>query len=163
MVTSSPQAESTKLNVRVTNEATQAEERVFDLYLDKKMRVVSTFMAANCVSPASLFEYAASATAGTGLSHFVHFRRQVVQYQSDLIRFFKDQDMNDNDSPHLYFHPDYVSKKPFDFAAVPEFKEHGPRLLERVKDSMAYAAGLILYNAIMFGLVFISFQRYDVR
>jgi ABC-type transport system involved in multi-copper enzyme maturation permease subunit len=163
MIAGSPQAESTKLNVRVMNEATQAEERVYDFYLDKKIRGVKTLMAANCVSPASLLEYATSAAAGTGLAHFARFRSQVVQYQNDLIRFFKAQDMQDKESPHLYFHPDYVSKKSFDFSAIPEFGERGPRLLERAKDAAPYGAGLILYNAIMFGLVFITFQRYDVR
>jgi hypothetical protein len=71
--------------------------------------------------------------------------------------------LQDKDSPHLLFHPDYVSKKPFDFGASPEFREQEPGLAERVEDAAAYGAGLILYNAIMFGLVLISFQRYDVR
>jgi len=163
LVTAGPEAASTRLNVRVMNEAGQAEERVFDLYLNKKMSVIKTLMAANCVSPASLFEYGTSAAAGTGLAHFARFRSQVVQYQNDLIRFFKAQDMQDKESPHLYFHPDYVSKKSFDSSAIPEFRERGPRLLERAKDAAAYGAGLILYNAIMFGIVFIRFQTYDVR
>ncbi len=163
MITAGPETESTKLNVRVMNEATLAEERVYDLYLDKKIRAVRTLMAANCVSPASLFEYAASAAAGTGLAHFARFRSQVARYQNDLAGFFKARDMQDKESPHLYFHPDYVSKKPFDPSGIPELRERGPRLPERAKDAAVYGAGLILYNAIMFGLVFVAFQRYDVR
>lgn len=163
MVAAGPEAESTKLNARVMYEASQAEQRVFDLYLDRKMRAVSTIMAVNCISPASFFEYATSAASGTGIDHFARFRRQIIQYQNELVRFFKDQDMKDKDSPHLFFHPDYVSKKPFDSAAVPEFKERSPGLLDRVKDSAAYGSGLLLWNVIMFSLVFIFFQRYDVR
>jgi ABC-type transport system involved in multi-copper enzyme maturation permease subunit len=163
MVAGNPGDESTKLNVRVMNEATRAEERVYDLYLGKKIHAIKTLMAANCVSPASLFEYASAAAAATGLAHFERFWRQVRQYQDDVIRFFRAQDLQDKDSPHLLFHPDYVSKKPFDFGASPEFREQEPGLAERVEDAAAYGAGLILYNAIMFGLVLISFQRYDVR
>jgi ABC-type transport system involved in multi-copper enzyme maturation permease subunit len=163
LVTGDPRAESTRLNVKVMNEASQAEESVFSSYLDKKFRTVKTLMAANCVSPASLFEYATSAAAGTGIAHFESFRRQVRRYQSELVSFFKDQDARDKDSPHLYFHPDYVSKKSFDAALLPGFKEAPPQLAERLKGAGWYGVGLIFYNIIMFGLVFVSFQRYDVR
>ena len=163
MITGDPEAESTKLNVRVMNEAHRAEEAVHDLYLNKKIQTIKTLMAANCLSPASLFEYAATAAAGTGLPHFERFRRQVGQYQNALVRFFEARDRTDKESPHLLFHPDYVSKKPFDFGSLPEFKEREPSFAGRVKDAAAYGAGLILCNAIMFGLVLVSFQRYDVR
>ena len=163
LVTGDPRAESTRLNVRVMNEASQAEEAVFDSYLDKKIQTVKSLMAANCVSPASLFEYAASAAAGTGTAHFESFRRQVRRYQSELVRFFKDQDARDEDSPHLYFHPDYISKKPFDAASLPGFNETSPQLAERVRTAAWYGVGLILYNVLMFALVFVSFQKYDIR
>jgi ABC-type transport system involved in multi-copper enzyme maturation permease subunit len=161
--TGDPREESTKLNVRISNEANGARQAVYDLSVRKKIRAVKTLMALSCVSPASLFEYSASAAAATGLTHFGRFRTQVEQYQNDLIAFFKTQDMKDKESPHLYFHPDYVSTKPFDAATVPAFEEREPRLLERIKEAAFYGAGLILYNALLLGLVFASFRKYDVR
>ena len=163
LTTGSPEAESTKRNVRVMNEAAQAEERIFDAHLDKKIRAVKTLTAATGISPASLFESAASAAAGTGLAHFERFRRQAAQYRNDLADFFRAQDAQDADSPHLCFHPDYVSKKPFDAAGLPAFREREPGLADRLKDAAGYGGGLILFNIVLFGLVFISFQRYDVR
>jgi len=158
-----PEAESTKLNVTIRSEATQAEEAVYKYYLGKKIRTVKTLMNANFISPTSLFEYASGAAAGTGLAHFERFQRQLGQYQNDLVRFFKAEDMKDSESPHLFFHPDYVSKKSVDYNSVPVFKEQEPGLAERVKEAAKYGAGLILYNAIMFGFAFIAFQKYDVR
>jgi ABC-type transport system involved in multi-copper enzyme maturation permease subunit len=163
LVTGSPDAESTKLNVKVMNEAARAKQGIRDLYLDKKIHAVRSLMSVNCISPAALLEYAASAAAGTGLSHFERFRLQIGRYRDDLINFYKAQDLKDGVSPHLVFHPDYVSKKPVAFESIPRFKEQEPSLAGRVKDAAWYGAGLILYNIIMFGLVFISFQRYDVR
>lgn len=163
LITAGPEAESTKLNVRVMNESALAEERVHDLHLDRKIRTVKTLMAVNCVSPAALFEYGSAAAAGTGVSRFEYFRRQVGQYQDALVRFFEAQDRSDPDSPHLLFHPDYVSKKPFDPGALPQFKEREPGLAERMKSAAAFGVGLILFNTIMFALAFVSFLRYDVR
>jgi ABC-type transport system involved in multi-copper enzyme maturation permease subunit len=163
LVTGDPNEESTRLNVKVMNEASQSEEAVFESYLDRKLRSVKTLMAVNCISPASLFEYAASGAAGTGLAHFERFRRQLRRYQRDIVRFFESQDAKDKDSPHLYFHPDYVSKRPFDAAMLPGFKEARPGLGERVRGAAWYGSGLMIYNIILFGLVFVLFQKYDVR
>jgi len=163
IMTGDPNWESTKLNVRISNEAGKVKQEIYDLNLRKKIQAVKTLMAVNCVSPASLYEYAASAAAGTGLPHFERFQRQVTQYQNDLLNFFKAEDMKDKESPHLFFHPDYVSSKPVDFNRIPQFKEQKPELLERIQDAAAYGAGLILYNIIMFAIVFYKFQTYDVR
>jgi ABC-type transport system involved in multi-copper enzyme maturation permease subunit len=163
ITTGDPHEESTKLNVRINNEADEARQAVYDLYLRKKIQAVRTLVALSCVSPAALFEYSASAASATGLIRFERFRSQAKQYQNDLIAFFKAQDMKDKESPHLYFHPDYVSTKPFDAAAVPAFEEREPGLLERIKEAASFGAGLIIYNALLLGLVFASFKKYDVR
>ena len=163
LVTGSPDAESTKLNVRVMNEAAQARQRIRDLYLDKKLHAVRALMTVNCISPAAILEYASSAAAGTGLAHFDRFRLQIERYRDELVNFYRAQDLKDPASPHLVFHPDYVSKKAVAFESIPRFKEQEPGLAGRIKDAAVYGAGLILYNIIMFGLVFVLFQKYDVR
>jgi hypothetical protein len=157
------EAESTRLNVRIGNEAQRTKQEVYNLYLRKKIQAVKTLMAVNCVSPASLYEYAASAAAGTGLPHFEHFWRQVNRYQNELVDFFKAEDMKDKDSPHLFFHSDYVSFKPVDSNRIPRLKEQEPRLGERLEDAAGYGVVLALYNIFLFGLVFYRFQKYDVR
>jgi ABC-type transport system involved in multi-copper enzyme maturation permease subunit len=163
LTTGEPEAKSTQLNIRIGNEAQKAKQEVYDLYLRKKTQAVETLMAINCVSPASLYEYAASAAAGTGLPHFKRLWRQVNQYQIELVDFFRAEDMKDRESPHLFFHSDYLSRKPVDFNKIPRFKEQEPAPGERLKDAARYGAVLVLFNIFLFVLVFSLFQKYDVR
>ncbi|MGD2246500.1 MAG: ABC transporter permease subunit [Candidatus Aminicenantes bacterium] len=163
LVTRGGEEESTRRNVAVGNEAVKAKQDVYDHYLSKKIGTVTTLKKINCISPASLFEYAASSLAGTGLFHFQNFWNQVKQYQNIYTDFFKTEDMKDERSFHLFFHPDYLSRKPVDFNKIPKFEEKGIERGERIKDSLPYMGILILYNILLFALVFYKFLKYDVR
>ncbi len=163
IVTRTGQDESTKLNVRIRNEAEKARQEVFDFYIRKKIAAVSALRRINFVSPSSLLEYSASSLAGTGLFHFQNLWTQVKQYQTEFIEFFKREDMKDEESFHLYFHPDYLSEKPVDFEKIPKFEEKEIKRAERLKDTIQYAGILALYNLFLFTLVFLKFLKYDVR
>lgn len=155
--------ESTKLNVRISNEAQKARQDILDHYLRKKIAAVLALRRINFVSPASLFECSASSLTGTGLFHFQNLWTQVKRYQNEFIDFFKREDMKDEQSYHLYFHPDYVSNKPVDFGKIPKFEEKETKRAERLKDAIQYAGILAIYNLFLFTLVFFKFLKYDVR
>lgn len=154
---------STIQNVRVSSEAQAARQEVYDFYLRKKIAAVSALKRINFISPSSLFEYSASSLAGTGLFHFQVLWNQARQYQNEFIEFFKREDMKDESSFHLYFHIDYVSRKPVDFERIPKFEEREIKRASRLKDGLQYAGILALYNIFLFTLVFFKFLKYDVR
>ncbi len=156
-------AESTRLNARIGLEAHKSRQDVYDFYLQKKIDAVETLRKLNFISPASLFEYAASSVAGTGIFHFQKLWSQVRQYQNQYLEFFKAEDRKDPESFHIYFHPDYLSKKPVDFNTIPKFEEKEIGAGDRLKDAAKYAALLIAYNLLLFILVFYKFQKYDAR
>jgi len=155
--------ESTKLNVKISGEAQEAKQEIYDHYLRKKINAVLTLKRINSISPASLFEYSASSIAGTGLFHFQNLWTQVKHYQNDFIDFFKREDMKDEESYHLFFHPDYLSRKPADFNKIPKFEEKEIRKAARLKDTLQYTGILAFYNLLLFILVFYRFSKYDVR
>ena len=162
-ITRSGQDASTKLNVAVSNEEQRARQEVYDLYLRKKIGAVRILQSVNFISPSSLFEYSASALAGTGLFHFEHLWKQVTQYRRDFLNFFMAEDRKDDQSDHLYFHPDYLSRRPVDFNRIPKFEEKDIKTGERLKDAAKYLVLLGLYNIFLLILVFNKFQKYDVR
>lgn len=163
LITRGGEDESTKRNVKVSNEANRVRQEVYDFYLRKKISAVTTLRKVNFVSPASLFEYSASSIAGTGLFHFQNLWAQVKQYQNSLIDFFKEEDMKDEESYHLFFHPDYLSRKPVNFNKIPKFEEKEIKRTDRLKDAMQYTGILILYNLFLFILVVFRFLKYDIR
>jgi hypothetical protein len=117
----------------------------------------------NFLSPASLFGYSASSIAGTGIFHFQKLWEQVKQYRNQYLEFFKAEDGKDPESFHVYFHPDYLSRKPVDFNKIPKFEEKEIGAGERIREVLPYILLLILYNLLLFVLVFYKFQECDVR
>ena len=163
LITRGGRDKSTIRNVEIGNKAQQARQEVYDHYLRKKIATVKTLGGINFISPSSLFEYSTSSIAGTGLFHFQYLWTQVKQYQDEFIAFFKREDMKDEESPHLYFHSDYLSRKPVDFERIPKFEEREIGTGERFRDALKYVGLLAFYNIFLIALVFFRFLRYDVR
>jgi len=158
-MTRSGQDASTKLNVAVSNEEQRARQDVYDLYLRKKIGATRALQGVNFISPSSLFEYSTSALAGTGLFHFEHLWKQVTQYRRNFLDFFMAEDKKDDQSDHLYFHPDYLSRKPVDFNRIPKFEEKGTKTGDRLKAAAKYHILLGLYNLFLLSVVFYKFQK----
>ena len=115
------------------------------------------------VSPASLYEYAASATAGTGIFHFENFWTQARQYGDGFVSSVK-QILGVKGSSSLYhFDTDAITNKAIDFNSVPKFEEKDIKPGDRIKEALPFIGLLVLYNLFLFGIVFYKFQNYDVR
>jgi ABC-2 type transport system permease protein len=149
--------------LRVYSEGQKARQDVLDFYLRKKLAAVSEVRKANFISPASLFEYAASSVSGTGLYHFENLWTQARRYENDFSAFVRDQ--NSVLDKGAYFHLDdsTISDNPLDFNAIPKFEDRLPRPGKRLKDALPYIGLLALYNLFLFAFVFYKFQSYDVR
>jgi ABC-type transport system involved in multi-copper enzyme maturation permease subunit len=150
-------------HVAMSMEAHKAAQTVLDNYRLKKINSVESIRNITRISPSAVYQYASEALAGTGLAHVKHFLRAVESYKNDLASFFQEQDSRDPESQHLYYHPDYVSHKPFDPAAVPKFVEPSMGIAEGLRTALIDILILVLTNIILFAVAFVSFLRYDVR
>jgi ABC-type transport system involved in multi-copper enzyme maturation permease subunit len=155
--------ESTRLNAKISVEAQKIRQEIYDSYLRKKIETVETIKRLNFLSPASLFEYSASSIAGTGILHFQSLWNQVNRYREKFLEFFEAEDQKDPESFHIYYHPDYLSKKSIDFNRIPKFEEKNTNVKERFQEAAIYTGLLIFYNLFLFLFVFYRFQKYDVR
>jgi len=149
--------------LRLYSENNKARQDVFDFYLSKKLAAVSAVRKINVLSPASVFEFAASSVSGTGLSHFENIWTQARRYENDFSAFVRDRNSVLEKGAYFYLDDSTISNKPLDFNAIPKFEDKLPRPSERLKDALPYVGLLALYNLFLFAFVFYKFQNYDVR
>ena len=152
-----------KLGLNVGAEIDEARQGVRDYYLRKKIAAVLALRKVNMISPASLFEYAASSVTGTGIFHFENFWTQARQYGNGFISFVKQISGDKNPSSPFQFDIRSITDKPIDYNAIPKFEEKEIKTGERIRDALPYFALLILDNLFLFVLVFYKFEKYDVR
>ena len=150
-------------HVRASMQAQNAGEKVYENYRNEKSRAVENVRMFTRISPSAVYQYAAESIAGTGLAHVKYFLKVVEVYNNELEQFFQEQDARDPDSQHLYYHPDYVSQKPFKAEDVPEFHEPPMKLSEGSMLALYDLLLLVLFNIILFLTAFVPFLRYDVR
>ncbi len=152
-----------KLADKFEVELFEGQQGIRDHFLNKKIAAVLTLRKVNMVSPASLYEYAASATAGTGIFHFENFWTQARQYGDGFVSSVK-QILGVKGSSSLYhFDTDAITNKAIDFNSVPKFEEKDIKPGDRIKEALPFIGLLVLYNLFLFGIVFYKFQNYDVR
>jgi len=149
--------------LRVYSGGYKARQDVFDFYLRKKLAAVSEVRKTNFISPASLFECAASSVSGTGLYHFENLWTQARGYEDGFSTFVQNQNSLLEKGAYFYLDDTTISDKPLDFNAIPKFEDRLPRPGERLKDALPYLGLLALYNLFLFAFVFYKFQTYDVR
>lgn len=155
---------------QLTGATTEARNQVLEEYHRKLLGQVAAGWNATCFSPAVIYRRAAETIAGTGISHCVNLRRQIRQYQDELMQYLRDEDSRDPNSLHLLFdeqqcaqHWETISHQPVDFQTVPKFQERGLALGASVRLAIWDVGLLILFNLVTFAAAFTSFLRYDVR
>jgi hypothetical protein len=141
----------------------QAQQEVRDQYLRDKIAAILTLRKVTVVSPSSLYEYAASAVAGTGIFHFENFWTQARRFGDGFISYVKRISGDQKASTPFEFSIESITDKPIDYNAIPKFEEQNIRTGERLKDALPYVAFLVLYNLVLFAFIFYKFQKYDVR
>jgi ABC-type transport system involved in multi-copper enzyme maturation permease subunit len=141
----------------------KVKQDVFDYYLQRKVSAVLELRKVNLVSPASLFEYASASIAGTGIAHFQDFWMQARQFGNGFIDFVKQISGEKGTTSTSYINVGSIISKHIDFNSVPKFEEKDIKSGERIKNALPYIGLLVLYNLLLFGIVFYKFQNYDVR
>jgi len=149
--------------LRLYADSDKAQQDVLDFYLRKKLAAVREVRKANILSPASLFEYASSSMAGTGLPHFENLWALAGRYENDFTTFIRNKNSLLEKGAYFYLNDETISDKPIDVNAIPKFEDRLPSADDRLKDALPYLGLLALYNLFLFAFVFYKFQTYDVR
>jgi len=144
-------------------EVLEGQQGIRDYYLNKKIAAVLTLRKVNMVSPATLYEYAASAVAGTGIFHFENFRLQARQFSEGFVSSAK-QILGIKRTSSLYqLDTDAITNKRIDYNSFPRFDEKDIAPGQRITEAVPFIGLLVLYNLFLFAFVFHKFQTYDVR
>jgi ABC-type transport system involved in multi-copper enzyme maturation permease subunit len=155
---------------RLQMAATEARNQIMDEQHNRLLAQVFAGRNFTCLSPTVVYQRAAEAIAGTGISHCVSLRQQVKQYQADLNQYICTEDAGDPESLHLIFNEEHcaqgwkaISHKAVDFDAVPKFQERDLAIGRSLKLAVWDIGLLVLFNLVFFAAAWISFMRYDVR
>lgn len=142
-----------------------AEKGLRDAYYQAMFDQFERTRLVTSVSPVSVFEYLAEATAGGGYLRFRKAWADMHIYQAQFLNFFKALDAADKDSPHWYNPTENVSttRKPIAFERVPQFEERPMSLADRLGPALKYLLINVFMMSAVYFAAFILFVRYDVR
>ena len=132
--------------------------RIADKHVGEQFRQVRLASELTQISPIACFQHAMEGLAGTGITRYMDFVKQVRRYRQTFIDFIKTEDRDDPDSLHIYPVREGLSQKPVDPDAVPKFKE-------RISyQSVIFPVGLlILFNSLFFIAAQLSFLKCDLK
>jgi ABC-type transport system involved in multi-copper enzyme maturation permease subunit len=142
-----------------------SDKQIWDAYYNDMFRQYEKVQYLTLLSPISLFEYLTEAVIGGGYFRFQKAWQDIHVYQEQFLKFFKEKDQNDPDSPHWYnpYESFSTTRKPVNFEEVPVFNEKSLSAGERFRIGSTYFLILSLYMVVIFFLAFVRFIKYDVR
>ena len=136
----------------------ETKTRLADEHVDQQLKQVQFARELTQISPIVCFQYAMEGLAGTGITRYMNFVKQVRRYRQRFIDFIKTEDRNDPDSLHIYPVREGLSQKPVDPDAIPRFEE------QISYQSVLFPVGLlILFNILFFTAAQLSFLKCNLK
>jgi ABC-type transport system involved in multi-copper enzyme maturation permease subunit len=132
-----------------------AQESVLSEYRQALVNQMQWTQNLTSISPTANYQYAAEAIAGTGLTRYKTFLKQMKQYKMELLEFTKTEYAKNQRNPDIRYAVNYD--------AIPKFTDKPPSLSETAQSAMLNLLLLFLFNIAFFIAAFVSFLRYDVR
>ena len=131
---------------------------IADEHVDQQLRQVKFARELTQISPIVCFQHAMEGLAGTGITRYMDFVKQVRRYRQTFIDFIKTEDRDDPESLHIYPVQEGLSQKPVDPNAIPRFEE-------RISyQSVIFPVGLlILFNILFLTAAQLSFLKCDLK
>lgn len=116
-------------------------------------------------SPVAQFDYMNEAILGSGYMRFRKNWDDLHLFQTSFLKWFQDLDAKDSESPHWYNPYENLSttRQKVSVDQVPVYTEQVAGFAERFKAIALYLSVMLIYSAVVFGIVLYRFQRYDVR
>ena len=142
-----------------------AEKRHKDAYYQQMFRQFESTRRFTLLSPIAQFDYINEAFLGGGYLRFQKNWNDLHIFQEQFLQWFKDIDAKDSDSPHWYNpYEDYsTSKKPIEVDRIPQYQEQIAPFTQRLQFIAGYLVTMVFMIAVLLGLCFFLFVRYDVR
>jgi hypothetical protein len=111
------------------------------------------------------FDYMNEAILGSGYMRFRKNWDDLHLFQTSFLKWFQDLDAKDSESPHWYNPYENLSttRQKVSVDQVPVYTEQVAGFAERFKAIALYLSVMLIYSAVVFGIVLYRFQRYDVR
>ena len=136
----------------------ETRTQIADTHLDQQFRQVRLARELTQISPIVCFQYAMEGLAGTGITRYMDFVKQVRRYRQTFVDFIKTEDRDDPESLHIYPVREGLSQEPVDPNAVPRFEER------MSYQSVIFPVGLlILFNVLFFTAAQLSFLKCDLK
>ncbi len=136
----------------------ETRTQIADTHIDQQFRQVRFARELTQISPIACFQYAMEGLAGTGITRYMDFVKQVRRYRQTFIDFIKTEDSDDPESLHIYPVREGLSQKPVDPNALPRFEER------RSYQSVIFPVGLlILFNLLFLTAAQLSFLKCDLK
>lgn len=114
------------------------------------------------ISPMFLIQGIAERLAGTGVLRDRRFLEQAWRFREILGDAIKRQDARDPESAHIFFFPDYMSKRHLDISEIPRFVFREATFREGLISALPWIYLLALETVLLFAAAFWAFERYDV-
>ena len=136
----------------------EVRTRSADEHVHQQFRQVRLARELTQISPIACFQYAMEGLAGTGITRYMDFVKQVRRYRQTFIDFIKTEDRDDPDSLHIYPVREGLSQKPVAPNAVPRFEER------MSSQNVIFPVGLlILFNIVFLTAAQLSFLKCDLK
>jgi ABC-type transport system involved in multi-copper enzyme maturation permease subunit len=118
------------------------------------------------ISPLAIFEYGSETLLDGGYTRLLHNYKNVQNFKTQYLQWFKDIDAQDPESPH-WFNPVDASlsttRKGVAYEEIPQYVEQPATVAERLAETSKYLMIMLAYMGVMFLLTIIRFEKYDVR
>ncbi len=136
----------------------ETRTQIADTHIDQQFRQVRLARELTQISPIVCFQYAMEGLAGTGITRYMDFVKQVRRYRQTFIDFIKTEDSDDPESLHIYPVREGLSQKPVDPNAIPRFKER------MSYQNVIFPVGLLLlFNVLFLTAAQLSFLKCDLK
>jgi ABC-type transport system involved in multi-copper enzyme maturation permease subunit len=138
-------------------------------YHNRQMEQTTQAIELSCISPFGLFRFLGDKISGNNFYGYAHFFKQVKDYQLTFRNYITDKDNADPESSHIFwnewqgFYEGFMSRQSIIPEEVPQITVHPRTFRELATDTVGGIAILCFWSIGLFGLLFVSFVKYDVR
>lgn len=154
-----------RLRAAANSERLEVEIKLREGYFNQQVQQVDWGRRWARISPAAVYQYTVESLADVGIPRFLNFRSQIKNYRGQLLDFVKKKDALDSESPHWINPADGIlfSTKPVAVAEIPKFVYQQREVAKLVGESAGDVTLLLVLNLMLFTVVVVAFNRYDVR
>ncbi|MBZ5565067.1 MAG: ABC transporter permease [Acidobacteriia bacterium] len=152
-----------RISIVAQNKRRHMQEEIWLDFLRRKFDQARLVRTIASISPTGLFEYGAESVNGTSVLRDEALVAEAYAYRDVLEQWFRQRDLADSESVHLFYQPGYLSQKPLEVASIPRFEFREPTVGAGLRDALWRIVTLAGETLVMLFAAVVALQRYDVR